>query len=307
MFKVCFISHHFNSPQILLDDIIKMTPNRSGKWKDMEAVLNPFEADVVICLDGYSNIPYPEDRAYYFGQHPYGCGAFKPLTDKPKDRSFPNKEYLNPGEWWIKFDYDFLSNLKPPTKEKELVAVSTYYKNHKITYTNRIEMLEEVVKAGVKYDLYGRQEENFRANPLLKDYYKGVLGIKNFDPLKGEHIVGKEDLLKYEYSIEMDIGRDSDGGPVYNYFSERLYDSLLLWCFPFYFGGYNLQDYLPSQSFMYIHLNTEEKRKKSALEIKEAIQNKIRDKNIEAIAEARNLLLNKYQLWAFTYDKIKKL
>jgi hypothetical protein len=304
--KVCYISHHFSSPEVLLKDIIKMTPKKSGKWKDMEAVTNPFEADVVILLDGHSNINYPEDRAYYFGQHPYGCSAFKSLADKPLNRKFPNSEHLNPGEWWVSFDYDYLNTLPPPKKNKELVAISTYYVNHKPTYTHRIQFLEELSKIK-ELDIYGRQEENFKSNPYISKYYKGVVGIKNFNPLLGEHIVGKEILLDYNYSVEMDIGNDNDGKPLKNYFSERFYDSLLCWCFPFYFGSDNVEDYLPRNAFCYIDITTEENRKKSAEIVKTCIQEQYRDKNIEAIAEARNLLLNRYQLWAYTYQKIRSL
>jgi hypothetical protein len=303
-FKVCLISHHFTNPKVLLDYIVKMTPNRSGKWKDMTAVIDPFEADVVVLLDGYSNVPYPKDRAYYFGQHPHGIGSFKPLADVPSGRAFPNKDYLNPGEWWLSFDYDYLMSLEPPKKNKDLIAVSTYYVDHKHTYTHRIQMLEETSKL-VKFDIYGRQEENFKANELLNPLYKGVMGIKNFDALAGDHMVGKEMLLDYSYSIECDVGRDTDGGWIKNYYSERLYDSLLCWCMPFYFGSDNLDERIPRKSFEYIDITTPEKRVESARLIKYIIDGNVRDKNIDSIKIARERLLNEWQLWPFVYDTIK--
>ena len=52
--RVCFLSHHFESPEVFLDSIIKMTPGCKGVWKDMVAVTNPNEADYYIIMDGWN-------------------------------------------------------------------------------------------------------------------------------------------------------------------------------------------------------------------------------------------------------------
>ncbi len=192
-------------------------------------------------------------------------------------------------------------------KSKLLAGVSTYHTDDQITYSHRIKMLEETVKAGVDFDLYGRQVELFKANETLNKVYRGCLGVQHFDAHAGEHMIGKELLADYQYTIEMDHGKDIGGVHVKNYFSERLFDSLLLGCLPFYFGSDNLHEYLPAESFVYIDITTEESRKKSAKIIKEVVTSNRRNESLEAIKEARYLLLNKYQIWPFVYDKIKGL
>lgn len=311
-FKVCFVSHHFQNPSVLLNTILKMTPMRLGKWKEMTAVTDPFQADYVVCLDGMSNVPVPTERCMYFAQHPKGVSAYRPLNDKGKCLGvFPNDKYLNPGEWWITYDYDALEALKPPNKSKNLISISTYHDYpDKPTYQHRIRFLEEYVKISKDIDIYGRQEGRFKANSILKDNYRGVTGIPEHkcNYRAGDHIIGKDTELIYRYALDFDHGRNGDGKPVHNYFSERFYDSMLLWTMPIYFGGDNVQDFLPWNSFVYVDISGDlqslQKEAKNTLEI---VNDSFRERNLSAIAEARDLLLNKYQLWPFVYSAIKNL
>ena len=101
---------------------------------------------------------------------------------------------------------------------------------------------------------------------------------------------GKENVLaQHEYSIEIDVGLTK------HYFSERVFDSLLMWCMPLYWGGTNLEDYLPAECFKYIDIYGDGRDLFDA------------KRKISAIAEARDLLLNKYQLWPRVYEVIKQL
>jgi len=77
---------------------------------------------------------------------------------------------------------------------------------------------------------------------------------------------------------------------------------------PIYFGGDNLYNYLPENSFLYtnIHCSGEELEK----EVKEAIEkinSSFREDHLEELNEARDLLLNKYQLWPYIYNAIQKI
>jgi hypothetical protein len=111
----------------------------------------------------------------------------------------------------------------------------------------------------------------------------------------GDHTWGKEDVLeKYRYSVEVDVGETR------NYFSERVFDSLLMWCMPLCWGSTNIEEYLPKNSFRYIDIYG------GGGDILEIIKTDVRERNLDAIREARNLLLNKYQIFARSYDYIQQ-
>jgi hypothetical protein len=286
---------HYKTPEIFLDTIRKMTPGCSGVWKNLKAVTNPYEADFVFIIDGYSG-PFPEERAIYLGEHPPCSGLYSTWETKKALLRFPLNKYLNPGEWWISHDYDTLSNLKPPAKTKNTVCVMTY-QTHNAMYSQRPKFMGELLKQFKDIDLYGRPSEKFIADPLLNSNYKGALGKDKPNGLLGEHLIGKEEIINYRYSLEFDVG------PTINYMSERFYDSLLLWCMPIYFGSSNLGNFLPSNSFVYIDIHNLNDTKK----VINSVMGDLRESNIDRIAEARNLLLNRYQLWAYVDDIINNL
>lgn len=301
MIKVCFTSHHFKDNQTFLDSIKKMTPGSSGIWKDMVAVIDPKEADYVAIFDGAkSEIPDAAKKAIYFGQHPHTpySPTEKTFPGKLALLKFPLKHYLNPGEWWIPHTYDELVALSPPEKTKKLFVCHTYQTHHPM-YHQRPKFTKAFIEEypDFDFDLYGRPSSPFKNDSVLATRYKGVLGIENYDPLKGEHIIGKESLIDYEYSIEYDVG------PCKNYFGERLYDAILLWVFPFYFGCNNLGEYLPECFEYFDQYDTDQDTHK----IRNFILDDIRSIRMDDLAEARDLLLNKYQTWAYVYQVVTNI
>ena len=299
--KVCFISHHYASPTVFLEQIRKMTPARSGKWKDMEAITDPMNADFCAVFDG-SNVPVPADRTLYFGEHPDISAPYTEWKDKKALAKFPLKEHLNPGEWWLDYDYDYLMNLKPPEKTKDLICCFTGHQMripppHKFpdTYLKRRAWMNNFCQHA-PVDIYGRPAANFKGISPMTAQYKGVLGNVNPNGQLGEHTTGKEIFLDYKYSIEF------DQGPTTNYISERFYDAMFCWTMPFYFGSTNVHEYLPERSFHYIDLNHPDAS--GTLEI---IESNNYEDNLDALTEARWRLLNRYQMFPYVYDKIKEL
>jgi len=291
--KVLFLSHHFASPEIFLESILKMTPNRSGKFGNIEATLDVKTADHYAIFDGWPHqLPDMEHKALFFGEHPNT--PYSP-TDKCFEGSrallkFPLRTYLNPMEWWINLDYSTLVNMPFPQKTKKLACVMTY-QNHHPMYAARPKFMRAFINEYPEFDfdLYGRPSDKFLKDPILSKKYKGVLGVENYNALKGEHLIGKEILKDYEYTIEFDVG------PCRNYLSERVADSILLYCYPFYYGCNNLMTYFP-MGFKYIDINDTEQEPHK---IMNAMLNDDRDTFMEELLEMRNLILNKYQLWGY--------
>lgn len=300
-FSVCFLSHHYASPQAFLNTLLKMTPKCSGKWKEMTLITDPMKADFCVVIDGISHVSFPRERTLYFGQHPINVSStFRNFKGVKQLASFPLDKYLNPGEYWIPHDYDTLMKLKPTKKRKDLCTSIIYHKQDRVMRHKRILFMRKLAKIYKNVDLYGRPEEDYRNDEELKDIYRGCLGKNKFNAYIGEHFLGKEKVGKYRYELSFDVGK------TINYISERFYDALLLWTMPIYFGSTNVEKFLPENSFRYIDLDNWEDDNEVERVI-DIVNSDFREKNLKAMKEARYLLLNKYQTVAYIYDKIKEL
>jgi len=247
-----------------------MTPNCSGKWKDMEAVTNPDEADFHIVIDFAKQHKVNPKKAIYISAHPTGYAGY---YDPRPEECIASINYKNTSgfvEWWLKYDYDYLSAMKYPIKTKGCVCIMT--STACVDY--QIDRLKYMDEFNTQYlglvDMFGRH-----TNPLGN----GV-----------DYWFGKEILEDYNYSLEFDAYAE-------NYFSERIADSLLMWCKPLYKGGTGLEKYIPAESFTYIGDKTP----------RELIESTNETIDLKAIEEARYRILNELQVWAKVYNTIKTL
>lgn len=283
--KVCFLQTELPNEQVL-NTLKKMTPGRSGKWKDMVGVTSIKEADYCVIID-YTIQDVPAEKAIYIGAHPRSIPhAYINMDDKQCFAKLDCEKVFGFGEWWIEFDYDYLSKLGKPKKVNKLCSivsnVDTFY-NHKARRAWLARFVETKLN---EFNLYGRIEP---FTDRMRYYYRGKL---NSDK---DHMGGKEEkLLKHKYVIEFD--NDAPDG---HYFSERVFDDLLMWCMPIYWGGGNLHKYIPKESFRYLDIND------SGESVYTVLEEDPYSRSMEAIAEARNLLLNKWQIWPRVYNTIK--
>lgn len=274
--KVCFIYDPWDNEKTL-NLYKKMTPKRSGCWKDLESVTNQDEADWCVVVDDTSR-PMNPDRTLYIGAHPQMSG-YEGYRDLSRHlHKLDLAETMGFGEWWLDHDYDYLSSLEPMEKTKDCCFIVS----NSVGGYGRERRKELAKELNGRIDVYGR----------ISGVGAGTLGSTENDG--GNHTWGKEDVLsKYRYSVEVDVG------PTQNYFSERVFDSLLMWCMPLIWGSTNVEQYLPKDSFQYIDIYG------SGKDILEISKSDIRERNLGAIAEARQLLLNKYQIFARSYEYIK--
>lgn len=88
-----------------------------------------------------------------------------------------------------------------------------------------------------------------------------------------------------------------------DYWSEKIVDSLLSFCLPFYWGAPNLEEFLPEKSFVRIDIT----KPKEALQIiLTTMSNNEWEKRLEYIDEARKLILSKYQFFPSLSGLIKE-
>ena len=105
---------------------------------------------------------------------------------------------------------------------------------------------------------------------------------------KGGHFLQDklDGLLPYRYSIAI----ENSSAPYY--FTEKINDCFLSYTVPVYYGCSNIEKYFPEKSFIRIDITNPGK----AIErIKEIIFHDNWEERLEAVKEARELVLNKYQ------------
>lgn len=95
-------------------------------------------------------------------------------------------------------------------------------------------------------------------------------------------------IAPYKYHIVLENSSCKNG------ISEKLYDSFLGESFPFYYGCPNTGDYFPNRSFVSININDID----GALRIIDSvILNNVYEKSIQYIKKAKNLVLDKYNIF----------
>jgi hypothetical protein len=279
-------------PELLLHIYSKMTPQRSGRWKDMVGVLSPDDADFIIIIDKCKHIAnaYPPEKLIYIGSHYKGIPNYQCFDGVPCAASLDLAKDMGFNEWWINYSYDELVDMKPAEKTKDLIAIVSDTQKH--TYQKLRKNL--IYKICERSDLIGFFELYGRMRPTgcTPRYHKGPLGENS----KTDWMSGKEGVYKAaRYALEL------DGGPAINYVSERFFDALLLWAMPLYWGGTDIEKFFPEKSFQYIDIHGDGS---DAIDI---ARTDFREQNLDAIAEARNLILNEYQIWPTVYRVIKNL
>lgn len=116
---------------------------------------------------------------------------------------------------------------------------------------------------------------------------------RGFNPIQDKF----QALADYKYSIAIENYSSE------NYWTEKIQDCFLSWTMPVYFGCTNLEKYFPKESFIQIDLNN---MAESLEIIREAIKDDCWSKNINAIAEARQLILEKYQLFPYVENLVNE-
>ena len=285
MATIAFLANS-KSPDFNLNLWRRMTPGCSGTWGNLTGTADVRSADYVMVLDslGSSGVSaemrasinpekliliggHPEGHTYYVDMDKEDC-AYR--IDAGKTQAF--------GEWWIKYDYDYLSALQPMQKTAKLGTIVSNAETQ-ISHIKRKEWLARYCqKHKNKLDIYG----TISPTDVMRPNYKGALGPRS----ASDWMSGKEDTYaQYACMVEFDYSGK-------HYFSERVFDCLLMYCFMFYWGGGGVEKYLPAECHFLFDIEGEGDDILAAIESPGFYA-----KKLPAIKEARDLLLNKYQLW----------
>lgn len=287
MDKIAFIGNS-EPPNKLLQIWKKQTPGSKGVWGNLQGVDNYEEADyfgVIDYLPSYLKGKIKEDKCVFLGAHPETMSAYRDMSNYICLAKYDCANTFGFGEWWINYDYDYLKALEKPKKTKILGAIVSNARSQSY-HTARIEWLKRFCdRINIDFDLYGRIEPD---TDSMKKYYRGACGSQDArgSAVSGgnDHMSGKESI--YEQHLFM-IEFDATGR---HYFSERVFDCMLLWAIPIYWGGSGLHEYIPKESFHYLDINGNGSDVLEIIEKYNPITNYY-------LTETRNILLDELQLW----------
>lgn len=275
--KICFMAGRENiSP-------FRLSPEDSAKWGTIEATSNPNEADYFVVLEGWESPrlrQLPKNKVICFPSEPDAIKKSKKYNMYNFKYVFNYKSHyhLVTALFFMGGTYDSYKQLAYPVKTKQCSAVMSkkgMTQGHKL----RKKFLSQFCnKYPELIDVYGRGWNN---NDLPG--YKGQLAIRNNNgrPTKFDG------LIKYKYSICCENSEE------HNVFSEKLTDAFLTWTIPIFYGTANIGDFFPKDSFYQFHPEDPDACEK----VKAIIEKPVTEANIKALEIARNLCLDRYNIW----------
>jgi len=263
MKTVCFMPLGHLTSQQLLEIYRHQTPKCAGVWNELRGISDPYHADFQVVLD-WTSAPVDPDRAIYLGMENPAYGDFHPLRDVEAFRvaHFAFGEGWFPVDWaqWIGMNYDDLVYLSYPPKMRRVSAVVSG-KRFMPGHHYRLKWISDFHAAYPCLAVYGRNDLPFSCGPI---------------PLK------RGALEDFRFSIAFENAQFD------NYFTEKLTDVLLLWGIPIYWGAPNIADFFPEDAIVLAG---------SVEEAVEVIRQPPTQRQMNALAEARDLILNKYNIW----------
>jgi hypothetical protein len=167
-------------------------------------------------------------------------------------------------------NYDDLFKVKP--KKEKLISVISSNKAGTVGHKKRLKFVSELKKVfGDELDVFGR-------------------GLRD--------VADKwEAIAPYKYHIALENSAQQD------YWTEKLADAFLAESYPIYYGCPNIYKYFPKNSLTTIDIY---KTRASIKAIKKIITDNKYNESLKYIKTAKNLILNKYNLFPFICNIIKE-
>jgi len=261
-------------------NILRQTPAEKGVWDNITFTETPIEeCDYVILLnralvDTSVNCP-PEHVWAIIQEPPNEVSGWLHYGDPSYARVYTNNEFLQGKHyvvsqpaipWYVNRNYDYLVQCCPSEKRRDLSWITS---NLTVIRGHRKRMkFLHALQDQIRFDLFG-----YGFNPI-EDKWDG--------------------LAPYRYSLAVE-------NSVNNYYwSEKISDCFLAWTMPIYYGCKRILDYFPEEAMVHIDIDDPD----CIEQVREAVESSRWKKNQEAIAFARQLVLERYQLFPFIAGEI---
>jgi hypothetical protein len=272
--RVCIIRDWHNF------DVLRQTPGKKGVWDDIiysevvvlksdyTIVLNKPLADVTVhCPPNNVWAIIQEPPNEIFSRLHKGDSSFSRVYTSDETLQGDRFFHSQPAvPWHVDLDYDELLRCGIPEKKLDLSWITS----NKMVFRGhraRMKFLRKI-QAEIEFDLFGH----------------------GFHPIDNKW----DGLAPYRYSLAI----ENHSNPYY--WSEKIADCFLAWTMPIYYGCTRISDYFPPESMISIDIGDPD----SGALIRDAIQKNHWERNLDAIAHARQLVLNQYQLFPFITKEI---
>ncbi|MEH2407628.1 glycosyltransferase family 10 domain-containing protein [Nostoc sp.] len=179
----------------------------------------------------------------------------------------PNPDYM-PAIWYHAKSFEDLNEMPIPQKIAPCSWITSGI-NRTANHRQRLDFLKSLQASDTKFDLYGRD-------------------LPAWSPTKGELGHKWHGMAPYYYNLAIENYAENSW-----YVSEKLWDSLLAWCLPIYYGGSAADKLLPPGSFLRLP-SLDEKGIAYIQEVTATPDAWYAAK--DAIAEARQIILRKLNL-----------
>lgn len=250
------------------------TPNNDGVWNDIVAVNSKEEADYIIVQDNTSE-SVDFSKVIFFGREPSYVQGINQKWIKNQCHKFLHHDKDTtwmPQTWWVGTGFGDLSSDNQPTKTKNLSIIDSG-KGMTDGHKKRSVVIQNLIRSHVNdFDLYGKIANGKSGKPYVSQL---------------PHRKKEGGLLDYRYNLAIENGSTN------SYFSEKIVDPLLCWTMPIYWGCKDIDKFLPKGSYIEIDVT----KSGVAKEIIDISKSNLREENIDVISEARDLIMNKYNLW----------
>lgn len=279
-----------------------MFPNREAVWGDCAFSFDPYDREYD-WLVVYDDLPSKDGERFTLWEEELACPKARTLliTSEPSSvktygsgfaRQFghvltsqefwalrhPKRIYSQPGLVWFYGEhgpgasFDHIAGHMPEQKVKELSTVCSTKKQKHTLHNRRLAFTRDLLERIPVMDAFGH-------------------GF-NFVKDKAEAL----DPYRYHIAIENHYSE--------HHWTEKLADSFIGLCLPFYYGCPNLADYFPEESFIRIDLCDVEH---SASIIEKAIRDDEYTRRLLALKEARRLYLERYFTFANVATHVTRL
>lgn len=285
MLKVTFISP-WNYDKCN-DDMLYLTNEKKGIFKNIEITKDISKAEVIIVLEKKHNLLneniLKNKKVFLFVREPNNhYYNNKNYEENMKIYNYKNFYHVFTNLSFLNKDLLYFIKLDIPKKNKILSAIVSGIKSSSLSYKIRYDFMIKLSKEKkIECDIYGHSWKNELGNS-----YKGELGFSNINKKSINNTSKLDGLIDYKFSICIENCKMD------NYFTEKFTDAILCWTFPIYYGCRNIDKYFPKDSYFVIDINNENVFQ----EIIKIINQPLTQKNFQALKEARDLILYKYNI-----------
>ena len=231
----------------------------------------PMSREVLACPpENTILLTYEPSTVKYYGDDYVGQFAHVLTSHEAEALSHPGRHDASPvGKWYYGGVADALRHVSPPEKSGQICIFLSAKRMGHTLHRKRFDFQNALTRLLPEIDIYGWDVRYVEKKADCLDRYRYTIAVEN-------HI-----------------------GP--HHWTEKLSDSFLGYCLPFYSGCPNAVAYFPQESFIPLDM---ENPRASAETIREAIAGGEYEKRLPAIIEARRRVVEDYNLANIVGDVI---